>query len=68
MKKERLSEYYREHHATGRRDNFVFRGAERGELFSLWIGQGQRVLDLGRRDGALTASLSSGNWVVGVDF
>jgi ubiquinone/menaquinone biosynthesis C-methylase UbiE len=67
MKKERLAEYYREHHATGRRDNFVFGGTERGALFSGWIGQGQRVLDLGCRDGVLTASFSSGNWVVGVD-
>lgn len=67
MKKERLAAAYHAHHAMRKREGFVFGGAERADLFARWIGQGHRVLDLGCRDGALSASFCKGNHVVGVD-
>jgi len=40
---------------------------ERGELFRRLIGTGNKVLDLGCRDGALTRHFVEGNDVTGVD-
>jgi SAM-dependent methyltransferase len=65
---ERLSERYREHHRTARGVDFVFGGAERGQLFRALVGgPGRRVLDLGCRYGALARAYLEGNEVVGVD-
>jgi len=58
---------YAAHHATRGRYGFSYRLAERGPRFAAWIGTGQRVLDLGCRDGSLTQYYSSGNQVTGVD-
>jgi SAM-dependent methyltransferase len=64
---ERLDERYRRHHA-GEKQEFVFGGDERGELFaSLVGGPGRRVLDIGCRTGRLTRYYAEGNDVVGVD-
>ncbi len=67
---ERLDEQYRAHHREHRAGGqFVFGGAERGELFAALVGgPGKRVLDLGCRAGALTRFYASGNDVVGVDI
>lgn len=65
---ERLDEQYREHHRERRAGGqFVFGGAERGELFASLVGRDRRVLDLGCRAGALTRFYVEGNDVVGVD-
>lgn len=53
-KKKLLQSYYENHHANGKRLRQSFLEKERGELFSEWIGQGKKVLDLGGRDGTLT--------------
>lgn len=63
-----LSERYAEHNRVERGAGFVFAGAERRELFRRYVGgPGRRVLDLGCRDGALSATYAEGNEIVGVD-
>jgi methionine biosynthesis protein MetW len=65
---ERLSERYAEHNRVERGTGFVFAGPERVALFRRHVGgPGRRVLDLGCRDGALSAAYADGNDVVGVD-
>jgi len=62
-----LSERYEEHHRERRDEgDFVF-VPERIPIFKEVIGQGQKVLDLGCRSGALTRHFLDGNEVVGVD-
>jgi 2-polyprenyl-3-methyl-5-hydroxy-6-metoxy-1,4-benzoquinol methylase len=58
---------YEEHHKERRSPGFSVLKEERGRLFSSIIGTGKRVLDLGCRDGALTAYVVDGNSVLGVD-
>ena len=41
---------------------------ERGDIFSLYIGSGKKVLDIGCRDGALTKYFVPGASVVGADI
>ncbi len=53
--------YYESHHIKGKRLKQSFLKEERGKLFSDWIGQGKRVLDLGGRDGILTKYFIDGN-------
>jgi SAM-dependent methyltransferase len=66
--RETIERAYRRHHATSRDEGFVYCGPDRIPLFREWIGgPGLRVLDLGCRDGALTAEYLHGNDVVGVD-
>lgn len=43
-------------------------GKERGEFLSRRIGTGKKVLDIGCRDGALTAAYAKGNEVLGLDI
>ena len=63
-----LSERYAEHNRVERGAGFVFAGAERRDLFRRYVGgPGRRVLDLGCRDGALSATYAQGNEIVGVD-
>jgi SAM-dependent methyltransferase len=65
---EELSHRYAEHNRVERGAGFIFAGAERVELFRRHVGgPGNRVLDLGCRDGALTQAYAAGNEIVGVD-
>lgn len=43
-------------------------GRERAEIFSKWLGKGKKILELGCRDGSLTALFAEGNEVVGADI
>jgi SAM-dependent methyltransferase len=63
-----LESTYAAHHATRGRYGFSFRLQERGPQFAAWVGTGQRVLDLGCRDGSLTQHYVAGNTVTGVDI
>jgi len=63
-----LAEMYQTHHRKHKRFGFVFGGWERGEHFRTWVGTGQRVLDIGCRDGTLTRYYAGGNEVVGLDI
>ena len=68
MSLDELSERYAEHNRSERGAGFIFARPEREALFRRYVGgPGRRVLDLGCRDGALTATFSAGNEVVGVD-
>lgn len=62
-----LGSIYERHHVLGKREGFSIMAAERGLLFGQLIGQGKQVLDLGCRDGTLTAYFVPGNEVLGVD-
>jgi SAM-dependent methyltransferase len=64
----RLAEMYQAHHRRGARYGYIYGGADRFQLFQAWVGTGRRVLDLGCRDGTLTAQWAGGNRVVGVDI
>jgi len=68
MSDRRLAKMYEAHHRRGARYGYIYGGAERFRLFREWAGCGKRVLDLGCRDGALTARWSEGNRVAGVDI
>lgn len=59
---------YEAHHATRRGEGFVLLGDVRGAFLKESVGTGKRVLDIGCRDGALTASFAEGNTVVGLDI
>ncbi len=63
-----LEKMYEEHHATQREQGFSILKEDRGTLFASLVGTGKKVLDLGCRDGALTAYFTSGNTVTGVDI
>jgi 2-polyprenyl-3-methyl-5-hydroxy-6-metoxy-1,4-benzoquinol methylase len=65
---EQKSAQYAEHNREERGRGFVYAGPERVSLFRRYVGgPGRRVLDLGCRDGALSAAYLDGNEVVGVD-
>ena len=67
-KLERKSSEYARHNLEQRGRGFVYAGPERTELFRRYVGgPGRRVLDLGCRDGALSAAYVDGNRVVGLD-
>lgn len=63
-----LAAIYSAHHAARRGDGFVLLGEERGAFLASRIGTGKDVLDIGCRDGALTASFAEGNRVTGIDI
>ncbi len=58
---------YEEHHGSSRPQGFSILKEDRGRFFATAIGKGKRVLDMGCRDGALTAYFARDNTVVGVD-
>ncbi len=43
-------------------------GLERAELFSGWLGQDKKILELGCRDGSLTKLFATNNQVIGADI
>lgn len=59
---------YRHHHGTKRGTDFVLLGDVRGQFLAQHVGKGKKVLDIGCRDGALTAHFAEGNDVVGADI
>jgi len=63
-----LEQIYGSHHAQRRGAGFVLLGDVRGAFLREAVGTGKRVLDIGCRDGALTASFAEGNTVVGTDI
>jgi SAM-dependent methyltransferase len=63
-----LKEYYTKHHQAGKRIGQAFSEQLRGGLFSKWIGEGGRILDIGCRDCKLTRYYSKGNLVIGSDI
>lgn len=66
--KQDLETIYRAHHERGRRYGYLYCHGSRGRYLKEWIGRGKRVLDLGCRDGMLTAYYTKGNRVVGADI
>jgi len=58
-----IQNFYEEHHVKGSRLRQSFLEKQRGELFSKWIGNNKKILDLGGRDGTLTRHFSSMNEV-----
>ena len=68
MQKKALETIYRTHHERGGRYGYLFCQGARGEYLKKWIGQGKKVLDLGCRDGMLTAYYAARNDVLGVDI
>ncbi|MEK9153423.1 MAG: methyltransferase domain-containing protein, partial [Patescibacteria group bacterium] len=63
-----LGELYSNHNSQERGRGFVIFGQERGCLFTKWLGQGKKILDLGCRDGALTKYYAKGNEILGCDI
>lgn len=58
-----IQSYYESHHINGKRLKQSFLEAERGKLFSNWIGTHKKILDLGGRDGTLTKYFIENNKV-----
>jgi SAM-dependent methyltransferase len=63
-----LEKRYSDHHRQGHRLGFTFGGGVRIRQIHQWVGQGRRILDLGCRDGTLTATFGEGNYLVGADI
>lgn len=59
---------YESHHAASRAPGFSILKDARGAWIRSHIGTGKRILDIGCRDGALTALFAEGNSVLGVDI
>lgn len=68
MQKQVLENIYRKHHEKGSRYGYLYCHGARVPFLREWIGEGKRILDLGCRDGMLTAGFSEGNEVLGVDI
>lgn len=65
---ESLEHVYGTHHVKRRGKGFVLAGETRGIFLSSAVGISKRVLDIGCRDGALTAFFVTGNRVLGTDI
>jgi SAM-dependent methyltransferase len=65
---ERLARYYEKHHRSNRSPGLVVDPGPRTQFFGAYIGVGNRLLDLGCRDGALVKPFLAGNDVVGLDI
>jgi 2-polyprenyl-3-methyl-5-hydroxy-6-metoxy-1,4-benzoquinol methylase len=68
MKQSGVEQVYRYHHGTRRGEGFNILSKERGSFLREKIGKGKRILDIGCRDGALTAAFAEGNEVLGLDI
>jgi 2-polyprenyl-3-methyl-5-hydroxy-6-metoxy-1,4-benzoquinol methylase len=68
QQKDLLQAHYQAHHERGKRYGYLFCHGARGPYLHDWIGTGKKVLDLGCRDGMLTAFYAKGNEVLGVDI
>jgi len=62
-----IEKIYREHHARRGR-GFALLLEERGAFLEHHVGKGKKVLDVGCRDGELTATYAEGNLVTGADI
>lgn len=63
-----LEGVYNFHHTNRRGDFFLVLGQERGSFLKEKVGTGKNVVDIGCRDGALTAHYEKGNTVLGCDI
>lgn len=68
MQKSVLGDIYSKHHLQKGRYGYLFCHGARSPFLKDWVGTGNKVLDLGCRDGMLTESFIEGNEVVGVDI
>jgi SAM-dependent methyltransferase len=68
MSHDLVADYYRRHHSRGAKYGFTFGGQQRVDWFKQHVGTGLKLLDLGCRDGTLTAEYAPGNEVIGVDI
>ena len=68
VQKNQLASIYQAHHERGKRYGYLYCHGERGHYLKEWIGKGKKVLDLGCRDGMLTAYYAEGNEVLGADI
>ena len=66
--KNSVQTFYETHHKNGQRLHQSFLENKRGLLFSKWIGQNKKVLDLGGRDGTLTKHFIEKNNVTLADI
>lgn len=63
-----LETVYAAHHKDEDRHSGLMHTGERGAFLRARVGQGKKVLDVGCRNGALTAFYAEGNMVLGVDI
>ena len=63
-----LQRHYQTHHDQGQRLRQSFLETQRVDIFSEWLGTGNRLLDLGCRDGTLTRHFAEHNQVTGGDI
>lgn len=63
-----LSNVYKKHHNSKKREGFSVLEKERGVLFREMIGQNKNIMDMGCRDGVLTKYFLKSNTVLGVDI
>lgn len=68
MQKSVLEDIYRAHHVKGDRYGYLYCHGARIPYLRRWIGGGKKILDLGCRDGMLTAGFVQDNEVVGADI
>ncbi len=63
-----LENIYTKHHTIANRLGYTILGDTRGEFLRKHIGTGKKVLDIGCRDGVLTAEYVANNYVLGIDI
>lgn len=63
-----VHDIYTYHHTHNRNKDFSILEKERGDFLRDSIGRGKQVLDVGCRNGVLTAHFLEGNTVLGVDI
>lgn len=63
-----LEKMYTYHHANNRKRDFSIMEKERAEFLKRTIGTGKKILDIGCRNGVLTAHFVEGNDVTGIDI